>query len=235
MFAVPEDHTAADRGVVALPNLLDAYWRGYGPLCGRPLLRGDGARGRAKSLGLIQHEAMHPILNPLVDAHLVVAGSGPSRPALRRAQAAVSAGYRTWPNILHESVIRAIEVRLAAAKDRERIIRQEEAAGFPLVRPLAGRLAEYEASGQPMAEFMPRRPERVERWGVVALIHTPGAMLSPRDPMARSDLPAIIFALFALAGMGGSARNLASPRSVLASESARFGGCDIIHVCLRQF
>jgi hypothetical protein len=33
---------------------------------------------------------------------------------------------------------------------------KEEAAGFPLVRPLAGRLAEYEASGQPMAEFMPR-------------------------------------------------------------------------------
>ena len=68
----------------------------------------------------------------------------------------VSAGYRSWPNILHESVIRAVEVRLADPKERERLIRQEEAAGFLLVRPLAGRLAEYEASGQTMSEFMPR-------------------------------------------------------------------------------
>ncbi len=35
-------------------------------------------------------------------------------------------------------------------------MRQEEAPGFPLVRPLAGRLAEYEASAQTMAEFVPR-------------------------------------------------------------------------------
>ena len=68
----------------------------------------------------------------------------------------VSAGYRSWPNILHESVIRAVKVRLAAPADRGRLIRQEEAAGFPLVRPLAGRLAEYEAGGQTIAEFMPR-------------------------------------------------------------------------------
>ncbi len=96
------------------------------------------------NIGLIQHEAMHPILNPLVDAHLAAV------------EPCVAAGYRTWPNILHESVIRAVEVQLADPEERERLIRQEEAIGFLLVRPLAGRLAEYEASGQTMAEFMPR-------------------------------------------------------------------------------
>ena len=142
-------------GVVVLPNLLDAYWRGYGPRVGdlSYVVIGPAVE---PNVGLIQHEAMHPILNPLVDAHPDAVERQQADRLFAALKPRVSAGYRSWPNIMHESVIRAIEVRLAAAKDRERIIRQEEAAGFPLVRPLAGRLAEYEASGQPMAEFMPR-------------------------------------------------------------------------------
>lgn len=68
----------------------------------------------------------------------------------------VAAGYRTWPNILHESAIRAVAVRLANSTDRERLIRQEEDDGFRLVRPLAARLAEHEAGTQTLAEFVPR-------------------------------------------------------------------------------
>ena len=50
---------------------------------------------------------------------------------------------------------RAVEVRLRDPAQHERLIRQEEAGGFLLVRPLAARLEDYEASGQPMAEYMP--------------------------------------------------------------------------------
>ena len=142
-------------GVVVLPNLLDAYWRGYGPRVGdlSYVVMGPAVE---PNVGLIQHEALHPILNPLVDAHLAAVERGQADRLFAALKPRVAAGYRTWPNILHESVIRAVEVRLADPTDRERLIRQEEAAGFPLVRPLAGRLAEYEAGGQTIAEFMPR-------------------------------------------------------------------------------
>ncbi len=142
-------------GVVVLPNLLDAYWRGYGPRVGdlSYVVMGPAVE---PNVGLIQHEAMHPILNPLVDAHLGAVERGQADRLFAALKPRVAAGYRSWPNILHESVIRAVEVRLAAPADRERLIRQEEAVGFPLVRPLAGRLAEYEAGGQTIAEFMPR-------------------------------------------------------------------------------
>lgn len=142
-------------GVVVLPNLLDAYWRGYGPRVGdlSYVVMGPAVE---PNVGLIQHEAMHPILNPMIDAHLDAVERQQADRLLAALKPRVAAGYRTWPNILHESVIRAVEVRLAAPADRQRLIRQEEAAGFPLVRPLADRLAEYEASGQTMAEFMPR-------------------------------------------------------------------------------
>ena len=142
-------------GVVVLPNLLHAYWRGYGPRVGdlSYVVMGPAVE---PNVGLIQHEAMHPILNPLVDAHLGAVELGPADRLYGRAQAAPRRRISHRPNMLHESVIRAVEVRLAAPADRERLIRQEEAAGFPLVRPLAGRLADYEASGQALAEFMPR-------------------------------------------------------------------------------
>ena len=141
-------------GVVVLPNLLDAYWRGYGPRVGNLsyVVMGPAVE---PNLGLIQHEAMHPILNPLIDAHLSAVELRQAERLTAALKPRVAASYRTWPNMLHESVIRAVEVQLADPADRERLMRQEEAAGFPLVRPLAGRLADYEASGQGITEFMP--------------------------------------------------------------------------------
>lgn len=142
-------------GVMVLPNLIDAYWRGYGPRVGdlSYVVMGPAV---APNVGLIQHEAMHPILNPLVDAHLGVIERVQADRLFAALKPHVAAGYRTWPSILHESAIRAVEVRLADPADRERLIRQEDADGFPLVRPLAARLAEYEAGTQTLAEFMPR-------------------------------------------------------------------------------
>lgn len=154
-------------GVVVLPNLLDAYWRGYGPRVGdlSYVVMGPAVE---PNVGLIQHEALHPILNPLVDAHLAAVERGQADRLFAALKPRVAAGYRTWPNILHESVIRAVEVRLADPNDRERLIRQEEAAGFPLVRPLAGRLAEYEAGGQTIAAFMPRLLDALNDEGLLS-------------------------------------------------------------------
>jgi hypothetical protein len=142
-------------GVRVLPNLLDAYWRGYGPHVGALsyVVMGPAIE---PNVGLIQHEAMHPILNPLVDAHLGAVARDQADRLFAAIKPNVGAGYQTWPAILHESVIRAVEVRLAAPTDRERLIRQEEANGFSLVRPLASQLADYESTGEPLATYMPR-------------------------------------------------------------------------------
>jgi hypothetical protein len=142
-------------GVIVLPNLLDANWRGYGPRVGEIsyVLMGPAIE---PNIGLIQHEAMHPIINPLVDAHMGVIERGQADHLFAGLKPRVAAGYRAWPTMLRESVIRAVEVRLAAPAEQERRMQQEEAAGFPLVRPLVARLADYEASGQAMTDFMPR-------------------------------------------------------------------------------
>jgi hypothetical protein len=108
------------------------------------------------NVGLLQHEAMHPILNPLVDAHLDAIERSQADRLFAAIKPHVGAGYQRWSAILHESVIRAVEVRLADPADRAWRIRQEESAGFPLVRPLAEQLADYEASGEPMAAYMGR-------------------------------------------------------------------------------
>ncbi|GIK71962.1 MAG: hypothetical protein BroJett021_09500 [Chloroflexota bacterium] len=141
-------------GVRVLPNLLDAYWRGYGPHVGALsyVVMGPAIE---PNVGLIQHEAMHPILNPLVDAHLDAIAQDEADRLFAALKPRVGAGYQNWPAILHESVIRAVEVRLADPTDRERLLLQEEAQGFPLVRPLAEQLAEYETSGATMATYLP--------------------------------------------------------------------------------
>ena len=108
------------------------------------------------NVGLIQHEAMHPILNPLVDAHLDAVERSQADRLFAAINPHVGAGYQHWPAIVLESVIRAVEVRLADPTDRERLLRQEEAQGFALVRPLAEQLAEYEASGEPMTVYLPK-------------------------------------------------------------------------------
>jgi hypothetical protein len=137
-----------------LPNLLDAYWRGYGPAVGdtRYIVSGPAEQ---PNIGLVQHEFMHPLLNPVVDANLRAVDAGQARRLFERLKGQVSRGYRSWEGILHESVIRAVEVRLAPPLERERILAGEEAQGFWLVRPLAQALETYERGSQSLPEYMP--------------------------------------------------------------------------------
>lgn len=157
-------------GVIVLPNLLDAYWRGYGPHVGTLsyVVMGPAIE---PNVGLIQHEAMHPILNPLVDAHLDAIERSQADRLFAALRPHVGAGYQRWPAILHESVIRAVEVRLADPTDRERLIRQEEVNGFALVRPLAEQLADYEASDEPMTAYMPRLLAMLNAYQPNQLLH----------------------------------------------------------------
>jgi hypothetical protein len=121
-------------GVVVLPNLLDAYWRGYGPRVGdlSYVVMGPAIN---PNIGLIQHEAMHPILNPLVDAHADAIRRGQADRLFAALKPRVSASYGTWHSILRENVIRAVEIRLAAPAERGG---GRLSAGAPPGRPPGG-------------------------------------------------------------------------------------------------
>ena len=154
VFAYLKIERPAAGSVRVLPNLLDAYWRGYGPRVGNLayVIMGPAID---PNISLIQHEALHPLLNSLIDEHLTVIDRRQSDRLFAGLKPRVSSGYQTWPNIVHENVIRAVEVRLADPDERERLILQEEASGFLLVRPLVAQLADFEHSGQSLTDYMP--------------------------------------------------------------------------------
>ncbi len=140
--------------VVVEPNLLDAYWRGYGPRVGDTSYVVMGPADQP-NIGLIQHEAMHPIINPMVEESMEVIDGTQSGRLFEMLETRVPAGYTTWDGILQESVIRAVEVRLLEPRQRESQIEQEEKQGFMLVRPLEQQLTAYEKSGKTFGEYLP--------------------------------------------------------------------------------
>ncbi len=143
------------RRVIVLPNLLDAYWRGYGPRVGDTsyIIMGPSDQ---PNIGLIQHEAMHPIVNPLVDADLGAIDKADTDRFFARIRPLMPSAYPTWDGILKESVVRAVVIRLADPKLREELIVQEESQGFLLVRPLVANLQDYEQSGETFADYLPK-------------------------------------------------------------------------------
>jgi hypothetical protein len=140
--------------VIMLPNLLDAFWRGYGLAVGETSYIVSGP-AETPNIGLVRHEFMHPIINPLVDAHLPAVDPEQAGRLFAELKGQVGRGYQSWAGILHESVIRAVEVRLAAPADQAGMLADEEAQGFWLVRPLAHQLEDYERGASPLAEYMP--------------------------------------------------------------------------------
>lgn len=145
---------AADAYVVMAPDLLNAYWRGYGPQIG-PISYIISGPALDPNVGLLQHEVMHPIMNPLVDANLGVIEPAQTERLWAALQPHMPSSYSTWQSAMYESTIRAIEVRLLPPEDREYAMQREEAAGFLLIRPLADQLADYEASGVDIRTYMP--------------------------------------------------------------------------------
>jgi len=147
-------NTPTDR-IVVLPNLLDAYWRGYGPHVGSVSYIVAGP-AETPNIALIQHEAMHPIINPLVDANLKAIDKAQADWFFQAMNPRVGSGYHEWSTIVKECVIRAVGVRLSDAAEREQAIARHESQGFLLVRPLAAKLAEFEQTSLSIADYMPQ-------------------------------------------------------------------------------
>lgn len=161
-FAYLKVEPAKDASIVLLPNLLDAYWRGYGPSIAKTSYIINGP-AEDPNIGLLQHEAMHPIINPLVDANLGVIDRAQADQLWVSLKPRVPQSYQTWDTVIKECVIRAIQVRLLAPERRERAIVREEQAGMLLVRPLTEQLADYEKSDRTISEYMPKLLQTLNR------------------------------------------------------------------------
>lgn len=142
--------------IVVIPNLLDAHWRGYGPHIGGTAFVVVGPTGDKPDVGLVQHEALHSLVGPLVESHRNVIASAQAERLFNRLRSAVDAkSYGTWPAIPEESVINAVGVRLAEPEWRSTALHNDEARGFWLTRALAQKLAEYQLSEETLADYMP--------------------------------------------------------------------------------
>lgn len=141
--------------VVVIPNLLDAYYSGYGPDLAGAAYVVVGPTENGPDAGLVQHEANHSLLGPLVQANLAAVTPAQAQRLHAALRGQVSGSYGTWEALLEECVIRAVDARLAAPAWRENALHQADAAGLRLARPLAEKLVEYEAAGGSLAEFMP--------------------------------------------------------------------------------
>jgi len=142
--------------IVIIPNLLDAHWSGYGPEIGGVGYVIVGPTRQPPSLDLVQHEALHSLLGPLVNAD---AGSV-DRAQAERLQTALRPGltgsYGTWESLLEESAVRAVGVRLTEPEWRANALLNDEAQGLGLVRPLAEALAAYEAQAGSIEDYLPQ-------------------------------------------------------------------------------
>lgn len=141
--------------LIVIPNLLDAHWRGYGPQIGDNAYVVAGPTRDEPDLGLIQHETLHPIIGPLVEANLDAIDPQKAKSLYAVIRVRVPSGYGTWEAIVEESVIWALNARLVEPEWRENSLRNAEQAGFLLVRPLAESLESYEQGNATLAEYMP--------------------------------------------------------------------------------
>ena len=140
--------------MVVLPNLLDAYWRGYGPRVGNISYVVMGP-SEEPNLGLIQHEALHPIINLAVEANLGAIRPAQAERLFGASRSRVSSSYSVWETILDESIIRAVSVRLLPSSDRASYLERQQQHGFVLVPYLAGRLEKFEESDENLTDFVP--------------------------------------------------------------------------------
>jgi hypothetical protein len=146
---------ASMRQVVIIPNLMDAHWRGYGPQVGDTAYVIAGPTDQEVDTNLIQHEALHSIAGPVVDAHFDVIDPGKGRALYQALRKRVPDGYGSWESIVEEHVVRALDCRLVGPDCEAYLLANHETKGFLLIRPLVNKLAEYEQGNKTLDEFMP--------------------------------------------------------------------------------
>jgi hypothetical protein len=144
------------REVVVIPNLLDAHYRGYGPQVGGTAYVIVGPAEDQPDIGLVQHEALHSIAGSLVEVNLDAIDPKAADTLYADLRKRVPPGYESWAGILEESVVRALDARLAGPEWEANALRNDEEQGFWIVRPLVRVLMEaYEPGPGTLADFMP--------------------------------------------------------------------------------
>ena len=143
------------RTVVVIPNLLDTGWVGYGPQIDDTayVILGPSA---IVETGLFQHEFLHSAVNSAVFAALGRLDAK-TRASLKEhiGEVVGRQDYRALEGVVCESVIRALEIRLAPEDARKGLLAEEDGGGFVLVRPLFNGLAGYEQTTGTFGEYVP--------------------------------------------------------------------------------
>ncbi len=144
------------RQAVVLPNLLDAHYRGTGPQIGAIAYVVAGPTETELSLqGLIGHELLHSIVDPMLDQRMSQIPVQTSRRLYAVLVETMPPGYGSWESALEETLNRAINTRMLEDEGlRVRQLDQLEEEGFLLIRPLDQALAAYERSGQSFEEYL---------------------------------------------------------------------------------
>jgi hypothetical protein len=141
--------------ITILPNLLASPGEGYLVRRGdRPVLVVAGSR-TVDRLALVR-PFVRLLLDPIRDQAVDAVRRG--EPLFAQARdVAARHGYRTWPEVVAESLFEAIAIRVALDTDEaQAALRAAYARGLVLVDHFTAQLADYERTTTVLTEFYPR-------------------------------------------------------------------------------
>jgi len=141
--------------VVIIPNLLSAHWSGFGPSVGETAYVIIGPTADEPDVSLVQHEVIHSIVGPLVEANLQVIDPRKADELYAALKKTVPSSYGSWESVVEEQMVRAVDCRLNASMCDGFILENDEAEGFLLERYFVNGLKEFEHDNRTLAEFMP--------------------------------------------------------------------------------
>lgn len=144
------------RQLVVIPNPLDAHYSGNGPQIGDTAYVVAGPTETDANLrGLIEHEALHSFIGPMLDRQMDVISGTQSRQLWRALRQEMPGSYGTWESAVEETLNRAINLRMLPDTTlRARQLDRLEAEGFLFIHPMDQALAVYEQSGQPFESYL---------------------------------------------------------------------------------
>ena len=146
------------RQLVIIPNLLTSYYDGYGPQIGNTAYVIAGPTETERSLsGLIEHEALHSIIGPMLDRNKNVVSDDQAKRLFAVLKKTMPSGYGSWEGALEETLIRVINLRMVKEEQlRARMLSQLEDQGFLLIYPMNEALSDYEQSGYTFERYLPK-------------------------------------------------------------------------------
>lgn len=147
--------------ITVLPNLLGAPGQGFLVRQGERTYLIAGAPVGVDRLGLVR-----PFVRMLLEP---TRGQSPDQVQrteplfLQARESAARGGYRTWPEVVAESLVEATAVRLALSGDgATAALRAAYARGLVLVDHFSAQLTDYERTATTLVEFYPRMVAAVD-------------------------------------------------------------------------